>query len=137
MDFDEVMKKIAGKLNDVRDIVLDVADKAGKKAGEVYGDTKIKIKMADIQKDINSLYREVGAAAYTADRGGEEIAPVIAEKCDEIQRLYGEMDELSKELEKAKAERAAEPEAEPVEAEIVADAAPDEAAEEADKTPEE
>lgn len=106
MDFDEVMKKVGVKMNEVRDIVLDFTDKAGKKAGEVYGDAKVKLKLSDIQRDINSLYKEIGSAAYTAPRAGEDIASVIERKCDEVERLYAEMEELAKSLEKEKAEEA-------------------------------
>ena len=98
MDFDELMKKIGVKMNEARDMVMDLTDKAGKKAGEIYGDAKIRLKIADIQRDVNGLYREVGKAAYTANRAGEDVSAVINEKCDEIQRLCAEMEELSKNL---------------------------------------
>ncbi len=104
MDFDEIMKKVGSKMNDVRDVVLDFTDKAGKKAGEVYGDAKVKIKLADVQRDINSLYKEIGAAAYTANRAGEDISAVINDKCAEVERLYAEMEEIAKNLTKEKAD---------------------------------
>lgn len=106
MDFDELMKKVGVKMNEARDVVMDLTDKAGKKAGEIYGDTKIRLKLADIQRDINALYKEIGSAAYTANRAGEDVNAVIGEKCDEIQRLYGEMEEIAKGLAKAQAETA-------------------------------
>ena len=98
MDFDELMKKVAVKMNETRDMVMDLTDKAGKKAGELYGDAKIRLKIADIQRDVNGLYREVGKAAYAANRAGEDVSAVINEKCDEIQRLCAEMEDLSKNL---------------------------------------
>lgn len=99
-NIDEFMKKAGEKLNVARDVVMDMADKAGKKAGELYGDAKIRIKIADVQRDINNLYKEIGKAAYTANRAGEDVAPVIDDKCDEVRRLYDEMEELSKSLNK-------------------------------------
>ncbi len=108
MEFDDLMKKVGVKMNEVRDIVMDFTDKAGKKAGEIYGDTKTKLKIADVQKDINNLYKEVGKAAYTANRSGEDVSAVIGDKCDEIARLYAEMEELSQSLAKAKDEDGAE-----------------------------
>ncbi len=101
MDFDDLMKKIGVKMNEARDMLMDLTDKAGKKAGEIYGDAKIRLKLADIQRDVNSLYKEIGSAAYTANRAGEDVNAVIGEKCDEIQRLYGEMEEIAKGLAKA------------------------------------
>ena len=104
MDFDEMMKKVGAKMNEVRDIVMDFTDKAGKKAGEIYGDTRIKLKIADVQRDINKLYKEVGKTAYTANRAGEDIAAAINDKCDEIERLSAEMEELARGYAKARAE---------------------------------
>ena len=104
MDFDEMMKKVGIKMNEVRDIVMDFTDKAGKKAGEIYGDTKIKLKIADVQRDISKLYKEIGKAAYIANRAGEDVSAVINDKCDEVERLEAEMEELAKGLAKAKAE---------------------------------
>ena len=106
MDFDELMKKVGVKMNEARDVVMDLTDKAGKKAGEIYGDTKVRLKIADVNRDINNLYKEVGKAAYTANRAGEDISAVINEKCDEIQRLYEEMEELAKSIAKPEEEEA-------------------------------
>lgn len=103
MDFDEMMKKVGIKMNEVRDIVMDFTDKAGKKAGELYGDTKIKLKIDGINRDISKLYKEVGKEAYTANRAGEDVSAVINDKCDEIERLFAEMEELAKGYAKAKA----------------------------------
>ena len=108
MDFDEMMKKVGVKMNEVRDIVMDFTDKAGKKAGEIYGDTRIKLKIADIQRDINKLYKEIGKDAYMANRAGEDISAVINEKCDEVDRLNAEMEELAKGLAKPNDEDEAE-----------------------------
>ena len=121
VEFDELMKKAGERMNEARDAVMDLADKAGKKATELYGDAKVRLKISDIQKDINKLYREVGKSAYTANRSGEDVSAVINEKCDEIQRLYGEMEELSKSLSKEKENEEAEAaEAdEPIETEAV------------------
>lgn len=99
MDMDGIMKKVGDKLNVARDVAMDLADKAGKKAGEVYDAAKLKIKLADIRRDISSLYREIGAAAYNARLSGDDIAAAVAEKCDEVQRLKAEMEELSKQVE--------------------------------------
>ena len=63
MDMDELMKKVGDKLNAARDAVLDLTDKAGKKAGEVYDVAKVKIKLNDIRRDIGSLYKEIGKTA--------------------------------------------------------------------------
>ncbi len=120
VEFDELMKKAGERMNEARDAVMDLADKAGKKATELYGDAKVRLKISDIQKDINKLYREVGKSAYTANRSGEDVSAVINEKCDEIQRLFGEMEELSKSLSKEKENEEAEAAAdEPIETEAV------------------
>ncbi len=126
MDFDELMKTVGAKMNEVRDVVMDFTDKAGKKAGEIYGDTKVKLKIADIQRDINHLYREVGKAAYTANQAGEDIAAVIGDKCSEIQRLYAEMEELNKSLSKDKEETAPEAGDDVIEVEAQESPAPEE-----------
>ncbi len=138
VEFDELMKKAGERMNEARDAVMDLADKAGKKATELYDDAKTRLKIADIQKDINKLYREVGKSAYTANRSGEDVSAVINEKCDEIQRLYGEMEELSKSVAKAKEEAVEEPADGPVETEAVESDEPAEPAEPvADEAPEE
>ncbi len=99
MDMDEIMKNAGNKLNKARDVALDWADKAGKKANEVYDVVKIRIKIADIRRDINSLYREIGMAAFDARNAGEDISAVIADKCAEVERLNGEIEELSRKAE--------------------------------------
>ena len=129
MDFDEMMRKVGAKMNEVRDIVMDFSDKAGKKAGEIYGDTRIKLKIADVQRDINKLYKEVGKSAYTANRAGEDISAAINEKCDEIERLCCEMEELAKGYAKAKAEADAEDDEDVIEVEAVETAAEEDAEE--------
>ena len=129
MDFDEMMRKVGAKMNEVRDIVMDFSDKAGKKAGEIYGDTRIKLKIADVQRDINKLYKEVGKSAYTANRAGEDISAAINEKCDEIERLCCEMEELAKGYAKAKAEADAEDNEDVIEVEAVENAAEEDAEE--------
>lgn len=125
MDFDDVVKKLGDKLNDVRDVVLDLSGKAQKKAGEVYSDTKLKLKLADIQRDINTLYKEIGSAAYTANRSGEDIAGVIAQKCDEVERLYGEMEELAKKIDEEAPDEDFEAEVVAQEEEVPAEEAPE------------
>ncbi|MCH5187733.1 MAG: hypothetical protein J1F63_04975 [Oscillospiraceae bacterium] len=121
MDMDGLMKKVGDTLNAARDVVLDLTDKAGKKAGEVYDVAKLKIKLTDIRRDISSLYKEVGQSAYNALQAQEDIAAAISEKCVEIERLYREMEEIAKEVEEKEDESAAE---------AAEEAAADEAAEE-------
>ena len=129
MDMDELMKKVGDKLNAARDAVLDLTDKAGKKAGEVYDVAKIKIKLNDIRRDIGSLYKEIGKTAYNAFQAKEDIAAAISDKCAEVERLYAEMEAVSKELEtadpEAVADVAAEAVEEPVEAEVVNESEPE------------
>ena len=108
MDMDGLMKKVGDTLNAARDVVLDLTDKAGKKAGEVYDVAKLKIKLTDIRRDISSLYKEVGQTAYNALQAQEDIAAAISEKCVEIERLYREMEEVAKEVEEKESEAAAE-----------------------------
>ncbi len=92
MDMDEIMKKVGDKLNVARDTAMDLADKAGKKAGEVYDVAKLKIKLFDMRRDVNALYKEVGKDAYNAGLAGEDVAAAIASKCEEISRLQKEME---------------------------------------------
>lgn len=106
MDMDGLMKKVGNTLNAARDVVLDLTDKAGKKAGEVYDVAKLKIKLSDIRRDISSLYKEIGQSAYNALQAQEDIAAAISEKCIEIERLYREMEEVSKEVEEKESEAA-------------------------------
>lgn len=96
MDMDEIVKNVGDKLNKARDVAMDLADKAGKKANEVYDVAKLRIKIADIHRDINVLYKEIGMAACNAKAAGEDIGAVIADKCAEVERLNGELEELSK-----------------------------------------
>ncbi len=127
MDMDGMMKKLGDAFNTARDKVLDLTDKAGKKAGEVYDVAKLKIRLNDIRRDISGLYKEIGQAAYNARQAGEDISAAIGEKCGEIERLYHEMEELAKEVEQETGEIVGditEPEpdtepAAPVETEIV------------------
>lgn len=98
MDMDGIMKKMGDKLSAVRGVALDLTDKAGKKAGEVYDVAKLKIKIADIRRDVNSLYREIGTAAYEAKLSGGDIAAAIEEKCAEITRLKEEIAKLETEV---------------------------------------
>lgn len=98
MDMDEIVKNMGDKLNKARDVAMDIADKAGEKASEVYDAVKLRLKMADIRRDINSLYKEIGMAACNAREAGEDIASVIADKCGEVERLRAELEALSEKI---------------------------------------
>lgn len=71
-----------------------LAQKAEKKGMEIWGATKLKMKMLEITREIESNYKELGKIAYTKSEGFEvsdESAELI---CSKIKALNNQLNEL-------------------------------------------
>lgn len=83
---------------------MDFLNKLGKKANEIYKDTKekttqisgelkLKGKISDSRNRIEELYLEIGEIVYSRTKnGGDVLREDIAFKCDEITKLFEEIE---------------------------------------------
>jgi ElaB/YqjD/DUF883 family membrane-anchored ribosome-binding protein len=79
------------------------AEATGKKAGEVLEQTKLNLRIIDLESEINDLYREIGKTVYSAKSEAgietisiEEKIALIDEKRDEIEYTRAKIDVLKK-----------------------------------------
>ncbi len=70
--------------DELRDRATDMAQITGKKVEEVYGATKIKIKIADKQSALRNLYRELGEITYENAKKDEPDLDAVEDKVAEI-----------------------------------------------------
>ncbi|MBE6911721.1 MAG: hypothetical protein E7473_04260 [Ruminococcaceae bacterium] len=71
-NFSSILEKIYSTAATAGDMASKVVGDAGKKAGEVYSASKLKIKILNIKTDMDILYKEAGRLVY-AEHRDEEI----------------------------------------------------------------
>jgi len=74
-------------INQVVDTAKGTAAKAGKKAGEVFEISKLKLKIYDVEGDIKSTYHQLGKLAADAYKGDKDIRDEIALHVAEIDAM--------------------------------------------------
>lgn len=89
---------------------MDFLNKIGKKASETYqftkekttkisGELKLRGKMSDIRDKIDETYKEIGAIIYSEIKTGTEISKEeISSKCDEITKLFEDLEKSEAEI---------------------------------------
>ena len=89
---------------------MDFFNKLGKKASETYQFTKekasnlseelkIRGKISDTKEKINKIYTEIGEVVYSEIKAGTDVSKdEITEKCEEISRLYQDIEKFECEL---------------------------------------
>jgi vacuolar-type H+-ATPase subunit I/STV1 len=69
-----------------------------KKTGEIVEDSKTKYSIFDLKNEIEKIYTELGTAIYAARKEDNNISEYIEEKCEQIDKLNFEIEELRKKL---------------------------------------
>ena len=101
----ELFEKLKETLATAGEMAKQGLDMAGKKTGEAFDAAKIRWKLAELHSETQRLYREAGRRVYEA-RDSFGIASGHLEKLfDELDRKYGEMETLKRELWKRRGER--------------------------------
>lgn len=86
----------------VKKVATDVAAVSSKKSKKVYAITKLKLEVAEKQKAVKDLYKEIGFDAYKAYKANSDIVEYISEKLAKIDALEDEMAYLRKDIDDIK-----------------------------------
>lgn len=87
---------------DVVSRVKDVAETAGRKTGELVELGKIKLKIADLRREIASANEGLGRLVYDSRRSGEDVEDMIEACVSHIGELTAEMEELEEKIMESK-----------------------------------
>ncbi|MDO4563750.1 MAG: zinc ribbon domain-containing protein [Clostridia bacterium] len=85
-----------GFLDEIKDKVSEAANITGKKAGEMYETTKVKLEISELNSAAKNIYKEIGELVYAAHSNGEDNDAELEEKfaaIDEIREKLAELDE--------------------------------------------
>jgi hypothetical protein len=77
----------------------------GKKAGEVVEQTRLNLRIIDLECDINELYREIGKLVYTSRNDDGDDTTAIEEKIALIDEKRREIEEIKEKIETLKKTR--------------------------------
>lgn len=95
MDFKDKVTEISKKAGKVAtDTYNTVADKSSK----LFEEAKSKIAIADMEKDIDKIYKTMGINLYEKYTKGEEVTKNFAKECKKIDKLLKEIDELNNKI---------------------------------------
>lgn len=86
----------------VKTIASDAYETAGKKGKELYTTAKIRLEIAEKQKDVKNLYKEIGFEAYKAYRAEVDVLEHITPKFKRIDALEEEIAALRERAESIK-----------------------------------
>lgn len=79
----------------------ELAQTAGKKTGELVNLGKLKLEIAETQRDISARYELIGRYMYEASKNGvsvEERLPALYEKIDALKEKVAELERQMDEL---------------------------------------
>ena len=80
--------------------VIDTAEVAAKKTGDLLETSKTKYSIYDLKNEIEKIYTEIGEAVYGAYKDDVNVSELLEKKCSEIDVLASEIDALKQKLEK-------------------------------------
>ena len=80
--------------------VIDTAEVAAKKTGDLLETSKTKYSIYDLKNEIEKIYTEIGEAVYRAYKEDVNISELLEKKCSEIDVLASEIDALKQKLDK-------------------------------------
>ncbi len=78
------------------------ANKIKQKSGDMVEGGKIKLNIANLEKEINLLKSELGNTLYNAFKAGNNAEAELTEICKKIDGKYLEIDSLQKQLDDLK-----------------------------------
>ena len=94
--------------NDFCNNVRDIADKAGKKAGQIADVTSLRIKLKSLEIKENDEYKKLGKVTYDVVRYGSAKEEESAKIVKRIDSLKAEQEDISIRIEAIKEEERAE-----------------------------
>lgn len=86
------------KFEDVVSRVKDVAETAGRKTGELVELGKMKLKIADLRREIAGAHEGLGRLMYDSRKSGEPVDDMVDACIDHISALHAEIDELEERI---------------------------------------
>lgn len=89
--FDDVVSRVKG-----------VAETAGKKTGELVELGKIKLKIADLRREIAGAHEGLGRLVYDSRKSGEQVDDMVDACIDHIGTLNAELEELEERVMESK-----------------------------------
>lgn len=87
---------------DVVSRVKDVAETAGKKTGELVELGKIKLKIADLRREISAAQEGLGRLVYDSRRSQENVEELIEACVGHIDELNAQLEELENKVMESK-----------------------------------
>ncbi|MBR5485232.1 MAG: zinc ribbon domain-containing protein [Oscillospiraceae bacterium] len=77
---------------------VDVANTAGKKTGEVIEASKIRVRAANLENDIQKLMAKLGNIVYEGKKNGTENDDLVERYVNEIDELRKQLSELNAQI---------------------------------------
>ena len=81
-------------IDEIKEKAGDVCQIAGKKVGEAYSLTKVKMAIVDKRSGLRTLYKELGEITYQGYKNGAEDINAIEDKVAEIDLALEGIEEL-------------------------------------------
>ncbi len=78
------------------------ANKLVQKSGDLMESGKIRLNIANLEKEINTFKSELGDTLYNAYKDGSEVETELKVLCGKIEKKYQEIENLREQLEKLK-----------------------------------
>lgn len=86
------------KFEDVVSRVKDVAESAGRKTGELVELGKIKLKIADLRREVAGAHEGLGRLVYDSRKSGEQVDDMVDACIDHITTLNAEIEDLEERI---------------------------------------
>ena len=86
----------------VKKAAADVASVSSKQSKKIYAIAKLKLEIAEKQKEVKEIYKKIGFDAYQAYKANADIVERVAVMLEAIDKLEDEMAYLRKSIEDIK-----------------------------------
>jgi len=96
--FSEMAAMVQRTAIQVSDIAVDTVYGAGKMAGKLADEAKIRLKIVDRKAEVNTMLRELGEILYATHIGEPSDSEIMLSKLQEIDALKTEIAELEEQL---------------------------------------
>ena len=83
-----------GTFEDVLCKARNVAESAGKKTSDFVEVTKLKMEMADTEREITSILEGLGRLVYDGKKAGEDVSSMVDECVAKVDDQYAKLDAL-------------------------------------------
>lgn len=83
-----------GTFEDVLCKARNVAESAGKKTSDFVEVTKLKMEMADTEREISSILEGLGRLVYDGKKAGEDVSSMVDECVAKVDDQYAKLDAL-------------------------------------------